>query len=138
MNRLTTLALIATSLLLQACATSAPITDHQSPDGDWRTKIQTKGGVWLSHGIMTFSGQEKATYAYHNGRIYFESVNDQGLWKGYWVEDTWGPVQCSEKRDGSKTWGEAIFQFDDTFNSYEGTWDACGDGRKSAWVGKRS
>ena len=124
-------------LLLNGCTTPTPDISYENPYGNWRTKIQISTGAWLPHGVMTFVDREKATYAFHNGRILFKEVNNQGLWKGYWIEATWGTVRCSIERDGSKTWGEAILQFDQTYNLYKGTWDACGKGQKYAWVGNR-
>ncbi len=93
-------------------------------------------GAWISRGVMTFSNKEKATYSFHNGHILFSAVDDQGLWKGTWVEDQWGTIHCGDQIDGSSTWGEAIFQFDETYNEYKGTWDPCGSGRKNAWTGR--
>ncbi len=129
--------LFITAVVMYGCANPAANEPNQDPFGKWRTQIQTQNGAWLSHGIMTFSDIKKATYSFHNGRILFFETNNQGLWKGYWIEDTWGSVRCSIERDGSKTWGQAIFQFDKTYNSFKGTWDRCADGRKNLWIGNR-
>ena len=128
----------AAVVLTVGCASAPPDKHYDSPQGTWRTKIQTESGAWLTHGVMTFSEDKSATYTFHNGRVQFNNINESGKWKGYWVEDTWGTINCAKERDGSRTWGEAIFQFDPTYNTYRGTWDKCGDGKRNAWVGNRT
>lgn len=127
----------ATALLITACAAPTPDISHQNPFGKWSTKIETQSGASLSHGVMTFTNKKKATYTLRNGRILFNEIDDQGRWKGRWVENTQPWVSCPDEVDGSKAWGEAIFQFDPTYNKFKGTWDKCGDGNRNAWVGHR-
>ena len=138
MSYLRTLLLVTAIVFMAGCASTPSDEAYESPLGTWRTKIQTQNGSWLSHGVMTFSSEGKATYTFHNGRILFDEMGDDGKWKGHWVEDTWGSVRCGAETDGSKTWGEAILQFNDTYNKFTGTWDKCGEGSTNAWVGTRS
>ncbi|MEM7208056.1 MAG: hypothetical protein AAF434_09550 [Pseudomonadota bacterium] len=111
--------------------------EFDSPLGEWRTKIQIDGGSWISHGVMTFSEDGKVGYTLRNGRIFFNEKDGKGKWKGHWVEDKQPWVVCDEKLDGSTAWGEAIFQFDDEFKTFRGTWDKCGDGKRNIWQGYR-
>ena len=130
-------ALTGLGLFLMGCA--SPTTEKasfDSPLGKWQTKIQIEGGTWISHGVMTFPDSGQVSYALRNGRILFDE-NNGGKWKGRWVEDNQVYVRCSEKVDGSHSWGEAIFQFDAEFKTFRGSWDKCGDGDRNAWVGYR-
>lgn len=129
---------IAITLSLLACATTFTVKANESPFGAWQTKVQYDDGSWHTHGKMTFTNKTKAVYELRNGRILFTKVDDQGKWKGRWVEDNQVYISCSDEIDGSKSWGEAIFQFDETYNTFKGTWDACGDGNTNSWVGYRS
>ena len=63
------------------------------------------------------------------------TVDDQGRWEGYWVESG---NDCTEKKHGSNSWGVSIYQFNETYNEYEGTWDMCGEGKKYKMTGVRN
>lgn len=128
----------AITLSLFACATLSTVHANESPSGTWKTKVQYGDGSWHSHGVMTFTDKTKAKYELRNGRILFTKVDDQGKWIGRWVENNQSFLSCPEEVDGSKTWGEAIFQFDETYNTFKGSWDQCGNGGRNAWVGHRS
>ena len=129
---------IALTILFLSCTSTADDQDvYESPEGKWFTKIQTETGAWISHGTMTFSDNKKATYTLRNGRIIWNKISDQGQWEGHWVEDNQVWVNCPEEKDGTKSWGEAIFQFNSTYTKFEGTWDKCGDENRNAWVGDR-
>ena len=125
------------TLFLFVFANQGFTQEFDSPLGEWKTKIQIDGGSWLTHGVMTFSGDGTVKYALRNGRIFFKEKDGQGKWKGHWVEDKQPWVVCTEKLDGSTAWGEAIFQFDEEYKTFKGTWDKCGDGKRNAWVGHR-
>lgn len=139
MTNLKKISVAALTLSLFACATPSPSTDkaQDSPFGTWKTKVQYEDGSWHSHGVMTFTDKTKAKYALRNGRILFTEVDDLSKWKGRWIENNQAYISCAEEVDGSKSWGEAIFQFDETYDTFKGTWDACGDGNRNAWVGYR-
>ena len=129
--------ILTAAIFIIGCASPSSDQVFQSPDGDWSTSIQTSAS-WESLGTMTFSGINKASYTYRGGRILFDEIDDAGLWKGHWIEDTWSAVICPQERDGSKSWGQAIFQFNETYTRFRGTYDLCGEGRKNSWDGRRN
>ena len=128
--------LIAGIFLVQGCANPVMDQTFDSPDGEWRTGIQYSAGR-MSLGTMTFAGSKKATYTYRNGRVLFNETDSSGKWKGHWVEDTWSGAICAEEKDGSKSWGEMVYQFNDTYTRFKGTYNICGTGLKNAWEGTR-
>ena len=103
--------------------------------GEWRYEFQRPSGQW-AHGKMTIIDETKATYGFDNGRILFYAVDDQGKWEGYWVQNT-GGSGCGIEKDGSVFWGKTIFQFNETYSSFKGTSDNCGEGIKGYWNGAR-
>ena len=70
-----------------------------------------------------------------DGAIHFYSVDDQGRREGNWVESS--GYSCAEKQHGSNMWGVYIYQFNEAYNEYEGTWDMCGEGEKFKMTGVR-
>jgi len=84
---------------------------------------------------MTIIDETKATTTFKNGRIFFYAIDDQGKWEGHWVAETY-KRHCSDKKHGSNRWGVAIFQFNDAYNSFKGTWDFCGDDVTYFWDGR--
>ena len=127
--------LIAT-VLVQSCANPSLDKTYNSPDGSWRSAVQTSTS-WLSLGKMTFSGTDKATYTYRNGRILFDETGNNGEWKGHWVEENIPTIKCGNEIDGSDSWGVVILQFNDAYTRFRGTYDRCGNGRKNGWEGTR-
>ena len=115
------------TLLVVGCATGPSGITFDSPVGDWREKIQRMNGNWRS-GNLTIIDETKATYMPNEGQIFFYAIDDQGKWEGHWVVKYYEDVQnqCLEEKHGSENWGVAIFQFNDAYNKYEGTWDMCG------------
>jgi hypothetical protein len=86
---------------------------------------------------MIFIDETTATYtnpANPDGRVFFYATDNQN-WEGLWVEDV--TDVCSEEKHGSKNWGVVIYQFNDAYNKYEGTWDDCGKGQKLPFNGIR-
>lgn len=122
------------TLLIAGCASGPSGKSFDSAMGEWSAKWQTEDGLWKST-KMTIIDETKATYTSSSGRIFFYAIGDQGKWDGFWVENpgNW----CLEEKDGSKNWGVSIFQFNDTYNSYTGTWDMCGEGSKFPTEGFR-
>jgi len=105
--------------------------------GDWKPAI----GEWRygSGGRVKkikITDGTRAKFNYKNGRILFYSIDNQGKWEGYWVQDT-ASYGCGVKKDGSDYWGKVIFQFNDSYTRFKGTWDYCGEGRKEPWNGVR-
>lgn len=87
---------------------------------------------------FTIVDETKGIYASPPGRVEFYSIDDQRRWKGYWINTTGEKsFLCSEEKGGSSYWGEMIYQFNETYNQYTGTWDKCGQGKKYAIKGIR-
>ena len=91
----------------------------------------------------------------NSGRIYFTSVDKQGKWQGYWVEDeAWNtenykhregignvrfhsPIECKYEKYGSLYWGFVEFEFTSGNNKMKSIWDKCGNGSKFYVLGSR-
>jgi hypothetical protein len=109
------------------------VEPFDSPIGEWNDRYQSTDGTWW-RSTTTFIDETTATYTNPDGRVFFYTTDNQN-WEGLWVEDERGA--CSEKKHGSKNWGVIIFQFNDAYNKYEGTWDNCGNGQKFPFTGLR-
>jgi hypothetical protein len=128
--------LVLSTLLIISCATGPSGKSFDSALGEWKTKtVQSSGRVTSDR--MTIIDETKATYGFGEGRIFFYAVDDQGKWEGYWVESDGSNMSCTETKDGSNIWGVVVFQFNDSYSSFSGDWDACGQGKKSSWNGYR-
>ena len=132
-----TVAIFLTLLIISCAATTPSGKTFDSALGEWKTGFTTITGGY-AYPQMTIIDETKATYGFHGGRINFHAVDDQGKWEGYWAEDYALNMSCTEKKDGSNVWGVVVFQFNDTYTSFTGDWDACGEGRKYSWNGNRS
>ncbi len=104
---------------------------YDSPTGKWKTKWQFNTR-WRSSSLA-FNDENLAFY--NGGRIVFFAKSDQGKWEGYWVEG--GTGKCSEEKEGSRNWGKATFQFNESYDKFKGSWDECGKGLEYGWNGKR-
>ena len=133
-NLIRTFVLLST-ILITGCATSQSGKSFDSAMGEWSWTFGAPSGRTYS-GEMTIIDETKATYTFRNGRIIFYAKDDQGKWEGHWVAETY-KRHCSDKKHGSIRWGVAIFQFNDAYNSFKGTWDFCGDGVTYFWDGSR-
>jgi hypothetical protein len=126
---------LLSSILIVGCATGPSGMTFDSPIGEWNEKVEKKSG---GHGasILTILDETKAIYTNPSGRIEFHTIDAKRKWTGYWIlENSHNP--CSEKKSGSLHWGETIYQFNETYNQYTGTWDNCGAGRKYKLSGVR-
>ncbi len=128
-----TFVLLSTVLII-GCASGPSGKSFDSAIGEWRWTWEIHG--FRKAGDMTIIDETKAPYGYRDGRIIFYAIDDQGKWEGHWVGNS-GPVNCSDKKDGSTHWGVAILQFNDAYNNFRGTWDFCGDGVTYDWDGDR-
>ena len=113
-----------------------------SKTGDWRPAKGEWQTIWrvgseLIKARLKIIDDTRVTYGYKSGRIFFYSIGKQGKWEGYWVEDTGSKVCGNVLKDGSRHWGKVIFQFNDNYTSFKGTWDYCGQGKKTRWNGYR-
>ena len=108
---------------------------YASVHGEWETRWQGPSGKWTGGVILSIEDSKVASYMPGNGTIHFYQVDDLGRWEGFWVE---APANtCSEEKHGSRNWGVATFQFNESFTSFNGTWDSCGQGERFAWAGDR-
>ena len=135
MLNLTRTFVLLSTILIIGCATGPSGKSFDSAVGEWSSQILQPTGIALST-KLTIIDETKATYEWTNGRILFHSIDGQGKWEGYWVEDA-GRHDCGDKKDGSTDWGVAVFQFNDAYNKFTGKWDFCGDGEKFDWDGVR-
>lgn len=102
-------------------------------------------GKWLTEWETT-TGEEKVaktTFDAFGGMssipgpiVTFYSADANGLWEGTWTADS-APETCKVEKDGKSHWGVVRFQFNKSYDEFEGTWDFCGEGRKLSWKGKR-
>jgi hypothetical protein len=136
MFHLTRALAILSTLLIVSCASGPSGKAFDSALGEWETEFKTMSNKSRS-ARMTIIDETKASYAFNGGRIFFYAVDDQGKWEGYWVEDDTPNMSCTEIKDGSNGWGVVVFQFNDTYSSFTGDWDACGKGIKYSYSGYR-
>ena len=136
MFHLTRVLAIFSTLLMVSCASGPSGKTFDSALGEWKTEFITMNSQ-SGTPRMTIIDETKASYAFTGGRIFFSAVDDQGKWEGYWVEDDATDMSCTEKKDGSNVWGVVVFQFNETYNEYKGTWDFCGEDQKFATKGVR-
>ena len=135
MRKLIRIFVLLSTTLVVGCASDLLGKSFNSATGEWNWEFRTPADYPHS-GKMTIIDETKATYTWDSGRILFYATNDQGRWEGYWVEKVTG-TPCSVKKDGSNNWGVAIFQFNDAYDKFEGTYDMCGKGQKYPWSGSR-
>ena len=126
---------LLTALLLIISINVQASENYESPIGEWTVQWERFNGKWRKKISMKFIDETKATYSFKEGRILFSSVDEQGRWIGHWVENSM--KSCLEEKDGSKNWGVVIFEFNETFTKFKGTWDLCGEGRKLLYKGVR-
>jgi len=132
-NLIKTFVLLSTVLIIGCAGPSEKSFDSAMGEWSWTYELPSAN---RAAGTMTIIDETKATYSHANGRILFYAIDDQGKWEGYWVQISAGHV-CPNKKDGSTNWGVAIFQFNDAYNKFSGTWDYCGDGELFDWYGSR-
>ncbi len=106
--------------------------------GDWKTRIHWDRSK-VSSARMTINDDLRGSYraSFVDGQLVFDSVDGNGKWQGYWVEDGGAEKPCQTKKDGSRYWGNMIVQFSEDFSSFTGTWDYCGKGETYRWNGRR-
>ncbi|MDH3452561.1 MAG: hypothetical protein OEN20_09075, partial [Gammaproteobacteria bacterium] len=125
---------VLSTLLLFGCAIQPPVAGFSSPAGDWNTRWQSMDGRWHT-GRLRIADEARATFTGQNARLYFYAIGANRRWQGYWIEDR--PQACEQARDGSKFWGVAVFQFNQAYDRFEGSWDMCGESREVPWNGTR-
>ena len=123
------------TLLIVGCASGPSEKSFDSPIGEWNEQYEGRLGDWKTSKV-TIIDETKGTYTNPGGRILFYAIDDQGRWMGHWVTGLTS-TPCFEENDGSKYWGVNIYQFNDTYNEYRGTWDYCGEGEKYSMKGYR-
>jgi hypothetical protein len=133
-----TLSMLST-LLLISCATAPSGKSFDSPIGVWSEQYESSTGIGgiRKRSKVTIIDETKGTYTNPSGRIEFYAIDGQRRWKGYWINQSGTYNLCSEEKGGSPYWGENIYQFNEAYNRYTGTWDFCGEGQKYALSGVR-
>ena len=121
--------LMLSTLLIISCATTPSGKNFDFPIGVWNEKYTSMNGKTHSSEVTIIDKTEGSYTNPRGGRFEFHSTDDQYTWKAYWILES-GDRSCSTEKGGSKFWGEQIFQFNETYNQYTGTWDYCGEGTK--------
>ena len=122
-------------LLIAGCATAPSGNSFDSAIGEWNERYETMNGNTRST-VLTISDETRAIYSNPTVQIAFYSIDDQRRWKGDWTGES-GANPCSVERNGSQYWGEQILHFNETYNQYTGTWNACGEGPNYPYNGIR-
>lgn len=126
--------LLATTLMT-GCAIGPSSTTFDSPIGSWNERHETTLGSVRSSKV-TIIDETRAIFTNPAGRIEFYEIDEQGRWKGYWIVEN-GLQACSQEKGGSVFWGEQIYQFNETYNRYKGSYDYCGLSQKYSVSGVR-
>ena len=130
--------LVLSTSLIVSCASGPSGESFDSPIGVWSEKYESSTGVGGGMKTAKFTIIDETEGMYPNGRVMFYAIDEQRKWKGYWINDTGNKtVMCSDEKGGSPYWGEQIYQFNETYNQYTGTWDVCGEGQKYKTSGVR-
>jgi len=104
--------------------------------GEWASVWESESGRTMTSKLK-FDGSSEMVYIPDDGStVNFQSAEDNGKWEGYWIESS-GSQRCDTKIEGSHYWGMVLFQFNETYNEFVGTWDNCGEGKKFEWTGER-
>jgi len=106
----------------------------EKAEGKWVSEWETSGGGKTT-AKTTFDIYGRMASIPHRFAT-FHSANEDGAWEGYWNTES-GRHRCEAMHDESHHWGIVRFQFDATYNQFEGTWDFCGQGETWTWAGKR-
>ena len=131
---------LLSTILVIGCASGPSGKSFDSPIGKWNEEweIHDEHGADWSLQKVTIIDETRGTYTsrWSVGRILFYAIDDQGRWMGHWVQMS-SSVPCVEEKHGSKYWGVNIYQFNDNYAEYQGTWDNCGEGHKYRTKGYR-
>ena len=124
-------------ILIAGCATGPSGQSFDSAIGVWNERYEIPNGSPLTS-RLTITDESVGIYT-HSVRVEFYAIEKQRKWKGYWIHETgeFGAFPSSEEKNGTVFWGEVIYQFNETYNGYTGTWDFCGKDQKFASKGVR-
>ena len=122
--------------LMLGCASGPSGQSFESPLGNWTEKyVKASGRVQSSRlTIVQNGGRYSDSFS---TRVVFSDKEDPRIWKGIWIQDGRTGGRCLEEIEGSKYWGEMVFQFNETYSEYTGTSDYCGEGKKDPISGYR-
>ena len=140
--------LVLSISLVFGCATPTSSSGKvfDSPIGEWTEQFESSGGYEIDPGVdtptltskLSIIDKNRAIYSRHNGRVEFYEIDEQGRWKGYWIHETMTKYYvCGEEKGGSVFWGKMVYEFNEAYNQYTGTWDRCGEGEIYAIKGFR-
>ena len=122
-------------IVVVSCASTPSGQSFESPIGKWSEKYESMSGKKRSS-VVTIVDNTHGSYTNPNGRIEFYSINDPGVWEGYWIEES-GSSPCSVEKSGSLFWGVQVYEFNSAYNQYTGYWDNCGAGKRYPTKGVR-
>lgn len=136
LNLLKICALLSITLIF-GCATGPSGMTFDSPVGEWSEKYERMNDRGTRTHKFTMIDETKGTYP-SSQKVEFYAIDEQRRWKGYWIMKTGTNTNmCSEEKSGSPYWGVQVYQFNETYNQYTGTWDVCGEGQKYKTRGVR-
>ena len=118
-------AFLPVALTMLGCATKPSGMTFDSPLGEWSETYETYSG---STRTSRFIIVDETLGTYPGGQVQFFATEDPYHWKGYWINEE-GKQACEQKKDDSPYWGVMTYNFNETYNRYNGTWDQCGEGR---------
>ena len=134
MSKMTGILAIPSMILAIGCAIGPSGQTFDSPLGDWSETHEKRSG---GSKTVKLTITDKTTGTGSDGVLLdIYSSGDDYTWKAYWILES-GIYACAEKKRGSPYWGEQVFNFNQAYNQYTGTWDSCGEGQKFWTRGNR-
>jgi hypothetical protein len=78
------------------------------------------------------------TGIYDGGRV-TGTLQKDGSYAGFWMEEDTSDTECADKRDGTPYWGRLIFKFDAKRQHFQGIYSDCDDkpDPSNIWNGDR-
>ena len=131
--------LAISAFILTSCASTPSEQSFDSPIGAWQDQFEMMGGKTFKS-ETTIIDKSRGTFVVlgngAQGRYEFYSTDDPLIWKGYWIlENDSNP--CATEKGGSVYWGEQVFNFNEAYDQYTGSYDHCGEGPKYSTKGVR-
>ena len=118
---------VPSMVLVIGCASGPSGQVFESPLGEWSETHELKSGRTKT--VKLVITDKTRGMDSKGAMLEIFSADDDHMWKAYWILES-GIYPCSEKKQGSPYWGEEVFNFNETFNQYTGTWNSCGAGQE--------